>query len=415
MSASFSQPGFKVSALGWVAAILALTGLVPAGAALAQSADSTGTDRGRVNLHIDVSDDNDDDSGISIRINDKSVTSTSDYLRFGESITVRPGEHILGDVASIGGDVVIEGKVTGDCVSIGGNIRIASGADVSGEVVCIGGNLTLEENSHIHRDVVSVWGTLDKSDLAVVDGQVTEVSGFRVPLQFDGLGHGFGYSVWEFFTRAVWVLILIGLGILAFHLFPTRMQRLAETVDQRGLVSFLAGLAGWILWLPVFILLCITVIGIPVAILFLFLTPIMTILGYVAVAKTAGAKRSSAGLSGTVFRGVLILEGALLLGHLFGVFGSIFSFLGLILCIIGSCVIFVAATMGFGGILITRFRPTEGPIIVPTGPPPGSPPPYVPPTPPYAPPTPGYPPGPSGPTHTPPPAGPPPGSRGGGA
>jgi hypothetical protein len=116
----------------------------------------------------------------------------------------------------------------------------------------------------------------------------------------------------------------------------------------------------------------------------------MTLLGYAAVARAAGSRRGNLGLNGAVFRGVLILEGALLLGHFFGMLGSVFSFLGLVLCIIGGCVVFVAATMGFGGMLITRFRPSEAPPMAASGPPPGSPPPYVPPTPPYTPPAPTY-------------------------
>ena len=79
----------------------------------------------------------------------------------------------------------------------------------------------------------------------------------------------------------------------------------------------LAGLAGWILWLPMFILLCVTIVGIPVAILLIFLTPVLVLLGYVAAGFVVGEKGlrlfGDGGLYKRMFTGLLFLEGALLL------------------------------------------------------------------------------------------------------
>jgi hypothetical protein len=220
-------------------------------------------------------------------------------------------------------------------------------------------------------------------------GDLTEVQGgfgpINIPSDIFGV-HDFSYSLWEFLTRIVWVFILVGLGVVSFQIFPSRMARIAETVDQRGLVSFLAGLAGWVLWLPVFILLCITVVGIPVAILFFFVTPIMMVLGYLAVARVSGAKVGRAGTGSAILAGVFLLESAVLICHLFSLFGSFFELLAVILCVIGWCVIFVAATMGYGAILITRFRPEERGMGGAMPPPGTQPPPYQPAPPPQAPP-----------------------------
>jgi hypothetical protein len=173
-------------------------------------------------------------------------------------------------------------------------------------------------------------------------------------------------SLWSFLRRAIWVLILAALGVLAFHLFPTRMQYLAKTVQGRGLVAFLAGLAGWILWLPMFILLCVTIVGIPVAVLLIFLTPVLVLLGYVAAGFVAGEKGlrlfGEGGFYKRMLTGLVLLEGALLLGRLMGVLGSVFDVLGLVLAVIGHCVIFIAITVGFGAVLMTRFRPEPTPL-----------------------------------------------------
>jgi hypothetical protein len=316
---------------------------------------------------------------VNIDLDQGRVTTSADYVRFGESIHVRPDQHIAGDVVSIGGNVTVEGAVSGDCVAVGGRIEMEPGAVVAGDVVSVGGDVTLADSTEVGGQVVSVWGSLDVSPGAEVHGQQVEVSGLGLNLPFGSMiarEHGFGHDVWRFLKRLIWVVILIGLGILAFQIFPGRMRRLADTAGDRGLVAFLAGFAGWILWLPAFLILCVTIIGIPVALLLLFLTPLVTLLGYIGVAESAG-RRISHRFGGTlpgsakaVFLGVLGLEGALLLARLLGIFGSIFAFIGWILAMVGYCVIFIAVTMGFGAFLMSRFR---GPEVEPLNVPPPAP------------------------------------------
>ncbi len=384
----------------------------------------------RIQFQVDTGDSS--PTRINIDLHQGRVTKAADYVRFGESIHVKPDEHIAGDVVSIGGNVTVEGAVSGDCVAVGGRIEMTPGATVAGNVVSVGGSVTLDDSTEVGEDAVSVWGSLDVAPTAKVHGEQVEVSGLGLNFPFaamTGAGqHGFGHDLWRFLRRLIWVLVLVGLGLLAFQIFPGRMRRLSDTAGERGLVAFLAGFAGWILWLPAFLILCVTIIGIPVAILLLFLTPLVTLLGYIAVAESAGRRISHrfggtvAGSAKAVFLGVLGLEGALLVARLLAVFGSIFSFIGWILAMVGYCVIFIALTMGFGAFLMSRFRaPATEPLnaIPPPAPPrpegpgapfvsPTPPPPPVPPAPPVSP----APPPPSGPSaHSAPPSSPGPGTR----
>jgi hypothetical protein len=198
-------------------------------------------------------------------VNDPSNGRTTTSLA---RTSISPDERVSGDVVAMGGDIVL-GEVDGDCVAIGGSVTLREGAEVGGEVVSMGGVVTLEDSTRVGSDVVSMWGKVKASPSADVGGHVSDVGfgGFHP----DKIGlvdeeEGMGHRVLMFLGRVVWVLLLVGLGILAYSVFPRRMQRLSETVERRGLVTFLAGMAGWILWLPAFALLCIT-IGIPVAIL----------------------------------------------------------------------------------------------------------------------------------------------------
>jgi cytoskeletal protein CcmA (bactofilin family) len=379
-------PGFALAAL------LAF----PAGAVARPADADSSTHNGKGTVEINIGGANRDSKGVHVSIDGDSVRN-ADYVRFGEAIHVEKDEHVRGDVVAIGGPgIVVEGNVDGDCVAIGTSLRLKEGANVAGEVVCIAGNLTLEDSTRVGTDAVSVWGRLRAAPTAVVKGEQTEVSGFDLGLPDKFAvwgGHGFVHDVRRLITRFIWALVLVGIGILVFHLFPTRMRRISETVNERGLVAFLAGLAGWILWLPAFLLLCVTIVGIPVALLLIVFTPIMILLGYLGVAWVAGERVSAKLLGGdgsvakVMFAGVLILEGTVIVARLFGLVGSFFSFLGLILAVIGHSVVFVAATMGFGAFLMTRFRPALSPppgmAGVPSSPamapPPPPPPPPAPP------------------------------------
>jgi hypothetical protein len=348
------------------------------GSAMADTVSDDSTRHSNVHMRIGVG----DHDLVNVEVEDQDDVKQADYVRFGENIDIAPGEHLSGDVVAIGGNVTVAGKVDGDCVSIGGNVHLKEGAEVEGDLVCMGGTLTLDDSVKVGSDAVSLWGRLKMAPSAKVYGHVSEVGVGRAvpPIGLWNHHEGAGSRVLGFFGRIVWVLLLIGMGLLAFSLFPTRMRRLADTVHQRGLVTFLAGMAGWILWLPAVVLLCITLVGIPVAILFIVFTPIMALLGYLAVAEIVGKRLvdrlnfSPVTATKIMFVGVVALESAVLLGKFLGLIGSFLHYFGMLLAVLGWSVIFVAVTMGFGAFLITRFRaaqtpPIEAPALVPPAPP----------------------------------------------
>ena len=47
-----------------------------------------------------------------------------------------------GDTVAIGGSIIVEGKVKGDVVAVGGGVRLSDNARVNGDVVTIGGGLS---------------------------------------------------------------------------------------------------------------------------------------------------------------------------------------------------------------------------------------------------------------------------------
>lgn len=79
----------------------------------------------------------------SIRYREKGIES----VIIGEDLFVAQDELIRGDIVVFGGDVILEGKVVGNVVIMGGDADIRTGAEVNGDVVVIGG--VLEEESGV--------------------------------------------------------------------------------------------------------------------------------------------------------------------------------------------------------------------------------------------------------------------------
>ncbi|HEX8893413.1 MAG TPA: hypothetical protein VF783_08820 [Terriglobales bacterium] len=65
-----------------------------------------------------------------------------------------------GDTVAILGDIVVDGTVTGDCVSVGGGIKLNDEASVAGDAVAIGRGLYRDPNATVKGDAVSQSGPL---------------------------------------------------------------------------------------------------------------------------------------------------------------------------------------------------------------------------------------------------------------
>jgi hypothetical protein len=108
-----------------------------------------------------------------------------DQVHIGQSITVGENENV-GDLVCIGCSIRVAGSC-GDVVAIGGSIVVDG--KVRGSVVAIGGGVLLGDNAAVSQDLVTVGGHLSRHPNAVVQGDVSVQSGafillgiFLVPL-----------------------------------------------------------------------------------------------------------------------------------------------------------------------------------------------------------------------------------------
>lgn len=272
-------------------------------------------------------------------------------FRMGSNVVVEEDESIDGDVVALWGNVTVKGEVSGDAVSIGGDVDVYSTGIVEGSAVSIGGNVI-------------------KRGGAVVEGEKVSVGFLRgQPIRFSPFVIGrFHVPAVAFFARIVKMLLLIFLGIVVISIAPRHVAKVQAKIRQDFLKSGLVGLLAEILILPIFILLIITIIGIPVALL---VQPILIlaalILGYTGACLFIGQKiREHTSLKPdtrimTVVIGILAVELVPLVARTIGVFGDAFSPLTWIIAAIGWLIGYVVITIGFGAAVLTRLgtRPKE--------------------------------------------------------
>jgi hypothetical protein len=184
--------------------------------------------------------------------------------------------------------------------------------------------------------------------------------------------------VWQgisgIFGVLITYIVLFGIAFVAI-LFGARkyIEGVADTVRTGVGRSFLVGLAGSFLLVPVFVLGCIalaiSIVGIPALIVWVPLFPVgavvAVLLGYIGVAHAAGESWAERNYYGSDWfrRGnsyYFIMTGFMLLGALFfagnvvHIAGPWLDFIKGILFFFGVVLTWGAATVGFGAVLISR-------------------------------------------------------------
>lgn len=349
------------------------------------------------------------------------VTRSGDMTRVGSDIHIDQDEVVRGDVTAIRGDITVDGTVQGSVVSFGGNIYLNSTARVDGDVVCIGGELHEEPGAYVSGERVTALG-----------GRGEDIAR---RLHVGSLRHqrNWGWGGLRLFGALMRLLIAIGLTVLVAWLFHQRITVGAETLRRQPALSLGVGALVHALFIPsivalalVMALLCITIVGIPLALAalvgYLLFFAVFWIFGLVVGATVIGERiAANRGVPAmpvwqSALLGVLLVGGARFLGRLFEITGVPgLDGLGKVLVVLTILAAIVLGTMGGGAWLKWEF--SEGLFgrwrgrwegrnaaragtvpPAPYGPPPGSPygpaatvvPPVVPPMPPpETPPSPG--------------------------
>jgi len=285
---------------------------------------------------------------------------SGDVVRFGEKIKVKEGEKVRGSVVSIGGDVVVRGVVTEDAVAIGGDVYITSTGDVQGSAVAVGGTVRREPGGRIGQDEVSL-GPGWFPPMVFLKPNIMHGANFRSPFMLGA----FGKTIMKVFWLGL--VIMIGMGIVL--LFPKQLKNVEDRIRTAPGKSGLVGFVTQILLVPLLVfaivLLCITIVGIPLIIfvvpLYVFAVIAAFFFGYIGIASiVAKLVESRAGLDmespyARVALGVLILMITGLVATVLGFGGGPLHFIAIMLGLVSWMILYLAATIGLGAVVMTRF------------------------------------------------------------
>jgi hypothetical protein len=275
-------------------------------------------------------------SGTSIILN----TGDAGLVRLFADAHVPAGRTIPGDVVAVFGSVDVGGTVEGDVVAVFGSVRLRPGANVEGDAIAIGGVLDQPSGAHVSGQSVAVgilspgWGVPTLATLLMV--------------VFLG-----------------WLATLI-LGWLLALLFPERMLQIGNTASRHSAGSFFLGLLSAPLFVIALVLLFITVVGIPFALLLPFVYLLAIWAGQIAGSYVLGCKLmrrrpGEGGLMGPVLVGTFLVALCFVLGAVLAVPEGLPRTFSLFFTLLGLLLLAGLSIIGTGALILSRAgsRPSQ--------------------------------------------------------
>lgn len=263
----------------------------------------------------------------------------------GDEFTLQSGDRLRGSLTILGGQATLEAGsvVDGDLTILGGSADVAG--QVTGDVNVLGGEINLDAGSRVDGDVTAVGGDVNRSEGAQV-GQVRSTR-MRDNIGNGGFWHngpfGNGSNGWSDNSDRFGGLIAITLFAIAVAYFlPKYLAQGVATVRSHTLHSLVVGGLGFGAVILTAVVMSVTLILIPAAIVLSIATGLLALAGWVIVARIIGARlmqgfgKTDWTLVGQVAAGSVLL-----------------AVLGM-LPIVGDLVGWGAALTGFGALLLTR-------------------------------------------------------------
>ena len=153
-------------------------------------------------------------------------------LAFGKSVIVKKQAE---EVLSVGGDIVVEGRVEGDVATIGGNITQKEGAYIGGDIIVIGGTYKSESETPLRATgkQTVIFGILED-----------ELRNFgQNPTQVFSPNFSLGFLAQRIFVALLWFVISLVVTTIA----PGAVSRAVARIQLSWLKVFALGALAFVL------------------------------------------------------------------------------------------------------------------------------------------------------------------------
>jgi hypothetical protein len=223
---------------------------------------------------------------------------------FEHQDTVVPANQVVDDVVVVGADTTIWGTVNDSVIVFNGNLQLKASAKVNGFVLVVGGQIQQEEGAFIADEIINL--SFDKATQ-------------------NSLLIGGGLVIGTWLLQLAISIVLIVLPVLTVLIFKKRIDPFVDYARQASGRLFAIGFFSSLILIALTVLLLVTIIGIPVAIVLLIAVFLAFIIGLAALSRVVGEK-----IEGTLARSnwVISLTGSILLVSLMNI-----PLVGVIICL----------------------------------------------------------------------------------
>jgi hypothetical protein len=276
---------------------------------------------------------------------DKQVTITKDEVIRGNlylagSVLSVAGT-IQGDLLAAGGNVTILGPVTQDVMvaggtiifdsSVGGDVRIAGGnitigGDITGDLVVAGGQVIILSGTTVRGDLVAAGGQVTNN------GTVRGQTSIYLPKEKEQKNESTARKVFSFFGLGwlVKLLMVIVFGLVLYYLLKSGTQEVVRRARDGFGKELLRGFVFLITVPAAILIVLLTVIGVPLGVLGIWIYAALLTLSSVFAGMVLGSV-----LYRLVLRKTSALTlGALLIGIILFQLFKLIPFVGWIICFV---------------------------------------------------------------------------------
>lgn len=202
-------------------------------------------------------------------------------VTFTDAILIPTGQQV-DEAVAFGNDVHVDGHVLGNAVAFGGDVSVSHSGRVDGDLVSFGGSIDVEDGAQIGGNRVAMELPMS---LPVVAEAIEPTGAASLHLATDA-----GALLHTLYRRMVFLLSVAGAGVLVVGLFPARVSRVAQDIEERPIRAAVVGtLSTGFLMLFAGLFTVVTLgLGLPVSVLLVGLLGIAWLLGFVALCQAIG-------------------------------------------------------------------------------------------------------------------------------
>jgi len=341
--------------------------------ASSHSSHAASRDTGRVVKRVTIGDEGVQIIGEdSMEVNTNGLNTTIDVNGRRHRVHVAPGDievvgrgdnvRVMGPVVQVGGgdddmvrvfadaEVPAGQRVDGNVVAVFGSVTVHG--QVTGSTVAVFGNVVLDSTAHVGEDAVAVGGSLEATPGSTVAGE-------SVSLGFLPIAWGLPALPMLMLCVGLGWLSSLFLGWLLHMLFADRMLRAAVTASRRTGLSFVLGLASAPLMVIAFVLLLITILGIPLALLLPIAYWLLTWAGQLAATQVLGSKLLGRSVTdrwsfAPLALGALFIAGFFAAGAILGTGTGLMRTFALFFDLLGMLMLVGLTVIGTGAFLVSR-------------------------------------------------------------